>query len=258
MPGISDQRLSISERKGDGSRCRELSDQPLRTNERDNSLMIYCRKLFALSALGLALIFGGRAQAAGLVYDNGPINGTLNAWNLSPGTGFSVSDSFTVSANTTLQSAQAGLWVGSGDFLTSTDWAVGTTPFGTDISSGTGAALSNTFQFTNGIGFDIYESTFALSGAVSVGTTYYFTLLNVAAANGSAAGWDINNGPSTAFQNTIGNANGFFFPGTNSDPFQLFGASSVPEPSSLVLAVMGAVGGLGVFYRRRCRVAKAG
>src|ERR1700722_11740812 len=92
-------------------------------------------KLFSISLTIIAacLMIAGQAKAQ-LIYDDGAASGTINAWNISPD--WSVSDSFTVSSPTTLASAQAGLWVGSGTTLTNLQWSIGTTPFASDISFG--------------------------------------------------------------------------------------------------------------------------
>ena len=108
---------------------------------------------------------------ATLLYDNGPINGQNDAWTL--GYGFIVSDSFTLTGTSTLTGAQIGLW-NSGDAPVSVDWSIGTTYDDSTYGSGTGT-LINTFQFTNY--YDIYESSFALSGTLSAGT-YWLTLQN--------------------------------------------------------------------------------
>ena len=79
-------------------------------------------------AATIGLAASGRVDAASLIYDNGPINGNIDAWQI--GGGQDVEDSFTVSGPTTLGSAQAGLWLDTGATPTSLDWSIGTTPGG--------------------------------------------------------------------------------------------------------------------------------
>ncbi len=67
-------------------------------------------KRLILSFAALALLMSGAGQVnAVVVYDNGPINGTVEAWTIN--FGYQVTDSFTVSSPTTLTGAQIGLWV---------------------------------------------------------------------------------------------------------------------------------------------------
>jgi hypothetical protein len=79
------------------------------------------------------------------VYDNGPINGTFNGWNI---TDDAVTNSFSVASATTLDSATVGLWQHSGDTPTSVAWSIGTAAFGADVASGTSTFSTNTFQLT--------------------------------------------------------------------------------------------------------------
>ncbi len=197
------------------------------------------RMISRLTALAVLLAAAMPARAA-LVYDNGLVNGTNNAWSIALD---SVSDSFSVSYNTSLVSAQIGLWLNPGDTPVSVDWLIGTSPFGSDVASGT-STLTNTYEFTNGLGADIYESTFALSAAVSTGTTYYLTLQNMQTVDGSNAFWDETDGPSTAYIDDTGNQIG-------SESFQLYDSlpMAAPEPAGLTLLALGAPGLLALARR---------
>jgi hypothetical protein len=213
---------------------------------------------FILSSGIVALLLGVAAQAqSGLVYDNGPINGT-NAFFIDASIDFSLSEQFTLSAPAALTSAQAGLWVLTGATPASVDWAVGTTPFASDLGSGT-SSTSNAFALGNVLEiFDIYESTFAIAtGTLSAGT-YYFTLVNAAASDSQSIAWDISNGPSVAYHSTFGNLDGFNGPGSNSESFQLFG-NPVPAPSTFVVwLILVAIFGIGASYKRLDRLAGRG
>jgi hypothetical protein len=212
----------------------------------------------------MALLLGGAGQAwasIGILYDNGPINGNISAWTIS--NGYIVSDSFTSFGPTNLTGAQAGLWVDGGATALTVDWSIGTTPYGSDISSGVSTPLNNTLVAPGR--YDIYESAFSLSGSLPSTGTYYLTLQNATATDsdiGGAVYWDINDGPSAAYDNAylnypdnsnpFGNVNDIYFlpPGTNSDSFQVFG--TVPEPTTFI--VWSLLGGVGVAvgcWRRR-------
>src|SRR5258707_1051234 len=67
-----------------------------------------------------------------VVYDNGPVTGP-DSWNIGAA---AISDSFNVSAPTILTSAHVYLHVASRGIPAVTYWRIGTTPGGTEISSG--------------------------------------------------------------------------------------------------------------------------
>src|SRR5579872_7566612 len=142
------------------------------------------RLIASLMTTVVLLVIAGPVRA-GIVYDNGPINGTISAYNVS---NYTTTDSFTISAATNLVQAAVGLWVDPGASPTSIDWSIGTSAFGSDVSSGT-STPSNTFF---GLGFGlyyIYESVFSISGTVAPGT-YWLTLTNTGTTDGNAAYWD--------------------------------------------------------------------
>lgn len=203
--------------------------------------------VFALAGV-LAVMMSPVAKAQ-LVYDNGPINGTLVGWTIDGG--YYVSDSFTVSSATSLASATAGIWNYSGDYLTQLGWAIGTTPYASDVASGV-AATTDTLQYNNGQGFDVYSDSLAISGSVVPGT-YWFTLQNGVSAEGYFVYWDVNNGPSVAYENTVGNVNGNQFPGSNSTSFQLYGSGTpagTPEPGAVAMVAGLWLSSLAILRRR--------
>jgi VPDSG-CTERM motif/PEP-CTERM motif len=187
-----------------------------------------------LAALSLAAV---QAKAT-LLYDNGPINGTFSAAQLTKG--FLVSNSFTVTGSASLGSARVGLWLIGGDAPSTIGWSIGTAPFLSDISSGT-SSFMNTFLFTNGQGFDIYQSVFNISGAVGVGT-YYLTLGNGTSNNNNNFFWDENNGPSTAYMTGVGQI--------PSESFQIFSTNAVPDAGSSVMLLGIGLAGMGWTRRK--------
>src|ERR1700722_20028908 len=68
----------------------------------------------SLCCLVLAII---PATAQNTLYENGPINGTNNAWTINEG--FNPSDSFTLTSLSTINGLSFGAWVSAGDVLES-------------------------------------------------------------------------------------------------------------------------------------------
>src|SRR5690242_4014788 len=100
-----------------------------------------------LCTIVASLLLANPADAA-LLYDNGAINGTIDAWNITHG--FVISNSFTLSSESILTSVQQiGLWVSPKDLPTGLDWSIGTTEFNNDIDPGGTATLTNTYMTTN-------------------------------------------------------------------------------------------------------------
>ncbi len=151
--------------------------------------------VFALAILGSLCAISGPAVAS-VIYDNGPINGTVGSYPINSING--VSDSFIVSSDdTSLGSAEVGLWAIPYDPPISVEWSIGTTPFANDVSSGTAGLYSNTYGYAGPT--PIFQSFFDLSGTLDAGT-YYLTLQNAVSTAGSTLGWDVNSGPSIAYQ----------------------------------------------------------
>jgi hypothetical protein len=208
------------------------------------------RRISLLSLVAVLALLLVTPTWAATLYDNGPINGTIDAWTIN--FGFQVSDSFNLGSASNLTGAQIGLWAVPGDRPTSVDWSIGTAPFGSNIGSGTGS-LTNTFQFTNsfsGSSYDILESTFPLSGVLGAGT-YWLTLQNAVVPNNGIF-WDQNNGPSQAWENVYGDLSLYVGPPPGgSESFQIFGSSTaVPEPATMLL-LGGGLLGLAGYGRRR-------
>jgi hypothetical protein len=80
-------------------------------------------------SLVLATALAVPAVAQNEIYDNGPINGTNDAWTIN--FGFAVSDSFTVSGgNSTVTGLTFGSFMLPGDVLTSVELSITSSEFG--------------------------------------------------------------------------------------------------------------------------------
>ena len=190
-------------------------------------------------------------------YDNGPINGTTDAWTIN--FGYIVSDNFLANGGN-VTNFSIGVWEFPGDTLSSVDWSItgsenGGIVFGSDIASG--ANLTDKFISSNQYGYniDLISATIAASGLTS-GATYWLNLQNATVPSGDPVYWDENSGagckgigggsgcPSRASESAAGTI-----------PSEAFTISSsgggTPEPSSIMLFGSGILGLAGVL---RCKL----
>lgn len=202
------------------------------------------------------------ASASTVLYDNGPVNGTVDAWNIN--FGYAVSDSFDLSSAAAITGADFYLWASPGDSLTTVDWAVSSDPLvgGTTYDSGTASSIAS-FLFTNDYGFSLIAETIAIPSLnLGVGS-YWFTLQNAVVVSGGSIFWDQNDGPSAAWLTGIGNLINSDGPCsgacTFSEAFQITGNSlgggqgaAIPEPASFGLLGLGLIG-IASLMRRKIR-----
>jgi len=211
---------------------------------RSTRLAILCLTLAATPAL------------AQVLYDNGPLNGTINAWVFN--FGFTVSDTFTLASDSTAGGFEFVAWEFPGDVLQSVDWSITTQEnAGNVLGSGTasGQNLTDTFLFVNRFGFDIDKITVTGLDAALKGGTYWLNLQNASVSSGDPVYWDENDGvdcggsdgkggncPSLASDTSIGTI--------FSETFTVTGAGTTPEPGSMVLLGSGIVSLGGVLRRK--------
>jgi hypothetical protein len=200
---------------------------------------------FVFAVVGcLALSVPAFADVA--IYDNGPINGNLLGYTIADD--FAVSDSFTVSSASTITGVTFGDWAFAGSPPSTVQWAIGSSEEANDLGSGTGS-LSNVFVTNNG--YDVYSSSFSVPNISLAAGTYWLTLSN---SSPDPQYWDVNNGPSAAFQN--GDSLGDQSEESGSESFQITGQAGTgtvtPEPSfQIVGAGLFACIGAGAWLRRR-------
>jgi hypothetical protein len=216
-------------------------------------------KLHAAVLVVFLLPLGAAPATAQVLYDNGPINGTVDAWTIN--FGYIVSDTFTLLNNSTVTGFDAGMWEFPGDTLVSLDWSMTSQEFGgTLYASGTasGKNLTDTFISLNQYGYNIDEISVTGLNVSLNAKTYWLNLANASVPSGDPVYWDENNGvgcggddgkgsscPSMPSENGVGSI--------LSESFDVKGNPSggtTPEPGSLLLFASGALGLAGLLWRR--------
>jgi hypothetical protein len=189
------------------------------------------------------------AVADSTVYDNGPVNGTVDAWTVNYG--YAVTDSFFLSSAYTITGFQFGVWAYPGDTAVSVDYSISASPFGGTPAT---VALSSVFQYSNQYGYDIDLLTATgLNLPLSAGT-YWLTLQNAVTTQGNPLYWDENSGPSQACESSLGTV--------PSESFQIIGSQNSttcgswcmpsPEPGTFLLLGSGMLG-FGTALRRKLK-----
>jgi PEP-CTERM motif len=215
-------------------------------------LAIFCLALTALPA-----------WAGSWTYENGPINGNVDAWTIN--FGFTVSDSY-LATGTSVNGFEFGVRLLPGNTVTGVDWILSTGPCsdpgsgcGTIVGFGTANSnLTDQFLFINTFGYQIDLITVSNLNVPEIsGTGYYLTLANATTVQPlEPVYWDENSGvgchspgcPSIAYENTIGTI--------PSEDFTIGGGSgggTTPEPSSILLFGSG-IAGLACLLRRKRNV----
>jgi uncharacterized repeat protein (TIGR03803 family) len=156
---------------------------------------------------------GGRAEPSGppsslwrnylppdVLYSNGPINGTTDAWTIN--FGFVTTDSFPGGGGQ-VTGLSFGAWLFPGDVLQSVEVSIGSSPFGNDILDQV-VNLSQSSCAGNQYGFNVCVESGNLGTETLNGGTYWVSLQNAQVNSGDPAYWDENSGPSMAEESSVG------------------------------------------------------
>ena len=201
----------------------------------------------------LALCLAAVPAAAQVVYSNGPINGTTDAWSINDP--YVVSDSFVVpGGGASINGLIFGAWLVPGSLLMSAQISITSSEFG-----GT-SYFDQVVNFTesgcsgNQYGYNVCTETSSAFGPVNLAAgTYWLNLENANAGLDAPVYWDENSGPSSASESSVGTI--------PSESFTILGNSTtsstttssggtVPEPSSIMLFGSGILGLAGVLRRK--------
>ena len=211
-------------------------------------------KLRIASVTVLCLTLAAIPAFAQWSYDNGPINGTTDAWTIN--FGYVVSDTFFTSGQS-VTGFSFGVWEFPGDTMSSVDWSITdseNSPCPSDECIGNGtASVTDKFISTNQYGYNIDLITASgLNIAVPQGVELWLNLQNAVVPSGDPVYWDENSGagcggsmcPSSASESAVGTIPGEAFTIGGS------GSGSTPEPSSIMLFGSGILGLAGLLRRR--------
>jgi hypothetical protein len=206
-------------------------------------------RIASLTILCLALA----AVPAWANYENGPANGTTDAWTIN--FGYIVSDSWVEQSATTVTGFYLYLWEFPGDTVSQVDWSITSGENGGTVYGSGTATGKDTFICTNQYGYDIDH--FAVTGlnvALNAGT-YWLNIQNASVASGDPVYWDENSGigcnspgcPSKASESAVGT-----IPSEAFTIIESGGTSTgmTPEPSSIMLFGSGILGLAGVLRRK--------
>jgi hypothetical protein len=189
------------------------------------------------------------------LYENGPINGSVDAWTIN--FGFIVSDTFTISGGTsTVNGMSFGAWIFPGDVLQTMELSITSDEFGGTTYFDQVVSLSASGCVPNQYGFDVCTETSSFNGPTLENGTYWVNLQNAVTTEGNPVYWDENSGigchsdgcPSLPSSNVDGTI--------PSESFSILGTvqtnttSTTPEPSSIMLFVSGLLGAAAVLRRR--------
>ena len=244
---IADSTVAL--RKRGVGLVRELNLRRVRSLKmRIASLTILCLALAAIPAL---------AQT----YDNGPINGTTDAWTIN--FGYIVSDTFSVqNSGGTVTGFSIGVWEFPGDTGTSVDWSITSGENGGTVYGSGTAAVTDTFISSNQFGYNIDRWTatgLSVAGLGGVGNSYWLNLQNAVVPSGDPVYWDENSGANCGGINGEGNpcpalASESAVGTIPSEAFTVNYSSgappSTPEPSSIMLFGSGILGLAGLLRRK--------
>ena len=205
--------------------------------------------------------------ASAQFYDNGPINGTTDAWYIN--FGYIVSDTFV--SNGSVSSFRLGVWEFRSqppcalcrDTVLSLQWSItsaenGGTVYGSGTASGKN--LTDTFISVNQYGYNVeLIQVSGLNVALTRGSTYWLNLQNAVVPSGDPVFWDENSGkgcqsngcPSQASESAVGTIPSEAFTiggGCGGGNCELSG--STPEPNTILLFGSGILGVAGVLRRK--------
>ncbi len=218
---------------------------------------------FVKYAVGAAALALASSAGASVLYDNPNSGYNTDAWTIN--FGFTVANSFVLSANSTVTGVDFAAWESTAGDLSGVDWEIDS---GNPLSGGPFSVLASGTAGTsvvadlggNGYGYDVSNNTFSTGSVNLAAGTYWLMLSNATNGSGDPVYWDQGDGPSEAWENSVGKLPGDGNPCsgacTGSETFQILGSGGVPEPATWALMLVG-FAGLGAAIRSRRQTAAA-
>ncbi|MGC2109266.1 MAG: PEP-CTERM sorting domain-containing protein [Candidatus Korobacteraceae bacterium] len=215
-------------------------------------------RIASLSLLFLCLIWVVPAFADS--YDNGPVNGQVDAWTIN--FGFSVSNSLRCcrpGAPDAITGLDFYAWVIPGDTISNVEVQFGSTPFGNDLFDGV-VSLTQSDCTSNQYGYNVCNESGSFSGP-SINGNAWLTLSNATVPSGDPVYWDENSGvgcmsggcPSQAQENTVGTIPSEAFTvlaATSTSTSTSSTTGTTPEPGSILLFGSGMLAAMGALRRK--------
>jgi hypothetical protein len=130
------------------------------------------------------------------LYDNGPINGNVDGWNLTAGSGFAVTDSFTLANRYSVEDISFGAFVVAGDTATTVEALFTTKAFGgsTLFDQVLNLTQSNCVASNNFPGFDVCQESALFKNTPLGPGTFWLQLQNANSTLSEGVYWDENSG----------------------------------------------------------------
>lgn len=204
------------------------------------------RRMILLAVLGMSL--AAVPAAAQVLYNNGPVNGTTDAWTLN--FGFVVSDTFSLSSASTVTGLSLYAWVFPGDIFQASGISITSSEFGGTTYTDQFVNFTQSNCSANQLGFNVcLESSTGLTPVNLSAGTYWLNLEN-ACCTDDPLYWDENSGPSQASENTVGTIPSEAFTVLGTAQTGTSTTSTTPEPSSVMLWGSGIIGLAGAIRRK--------
>ncbi len=199
----------------------------------------------ALLALLMLCFAAIPAVAQNDIYDDGPTNGTTDAWTIN--FGFTPSDTIIIpSGGATVNGLIFSAWLTPGDVLESAEIVVTRNELGGTVYYDQQVNFTQSGCVLNQYAFNVCTETTSFAGFSLNAGAYWLSLQNAVDTLGDPVYWDENSGPSSASETSLGTI--------PSESFTVLGrdnrGGTTPEPSSVLLLGSGVLG-LGAILRRK-------